>query len=248
MKVLKLLDVIHIIIIRIIFISAFIRSAFGFGDALIAMPLLAIFIGLKIATPIVGLCAVSYSILILAKEWRKVNFKNVLVLVLTSAIGIPLGIYLLKGNYESILKIILGVLIISFSLLNIVKPKLIHLNSDKSAFLFGILSGVLGGAYNTNGPPIVFYGLLRKWDSNTLRATLQAYFLPTGFLIAVSHFLGGLWTSEVLINFLLLIPVLVLGVALGNVVHNKIEQEKFSIYIFYLLILLGAFLVFKHIF
>lgn len=239
---------VHLIIIPVIFIAAFIRSAFGFGDALIAMPMLAVFIGLKVATPIVGLCAVTYSILILIREWRKVKFENVAVLVLTSAIGIPLGIYFLKGNYENFLKIILGIIIITFSLYNILKPKLVHIKSDRSAFLFGILSGILGGAYNTNGPPVVIYGVLRKWDSKTLRATLQAFFLPSGILIAISHFFAGLWTSEVLINFLVLIPVLTIGVIVGNVAHNKIKQEKFNIYIFYLLILLGIFLLFKNIF
>jgi len=241
------LETIHIIIIPIILIAAFIRSAFGFGDALVAMPLLAIFVGLKLATPIVGLCAVSYSILILAREWRTVNFKNVLVLVLTSALGLPLGIYLLKGNYESTLKIILGILIILFSLFNIYKPKLIQIKSNKAAFIFGILSGILGGAYNTNGPPIVIYGVLRKWDPKTLRATLQAYFLPSGLLIAISHFIGGLWTKEVLINFLVLIPVLLIGVFLGNIAHKRIKQEHFNILIYYFLILIGMFLVIKNI-
>lgn len=241
------METIHIIIIPIILIAAFIRSAFGFGDALVAMPLLAIFVGLKLATPIVGLCAVSYSILILAREWRTVNFKNVLVLVLTSALGLPLGIYLLKGNYESTLKIILGILIILFSLFNIYKPKLIQIKSNKAAFIFGILSGILGGAYNTNGPPIVIYGVLRKWDPKTLRATLQAYFLPSGLLIAISHFIGGLWTKEVLINFLVLIPVLLIGVFLGNIAHKRIKQEHFNILIYYFLILIGMFLVIKNI-
>ena len=38
-------------ILGIVFVSSFIRSAFGFGDALVSMPILVMLIGLKTATP-----------------------------------------------------------------------------------------------------------------------------------------------------------------------------------------------------
>ncbi|RLD04929.1 MAG: sulfite exporter TauE/SafE family protein, partial [Chloroflexota bacterium] len=39
-----------LLVLAILFLSTFIRSALGFGDALIAMPLLAIVVGLQVAT------------------------------------------------------------------------------------------------------------------------------------------------------------------------------------------------------
>lgn len=241
------MEEIQLIIIPIIFVAAFVRSAFGFGDALIAMPLLAFFLGMQVATPLVGLCAITYSILILYKNLSKVKFKDVLVLIITSAIGIPIGIYLLKESYEDLLKLILGIFIVLFSLFNLFKPKLIHLKNDKLAFVVGFISGILGGAYNTNGPPVVIYSALRRWEPTTFRATMQGYFLPTGFMIALGHYISGLWTHTVIINYLIVIPIIIIGVILGAIVNKKIKKDQFNNYIFSILLAIGLLLIIYNI-
>lgn len=241
------MDLILIAIIAIIFTSAFVRSAFGFGDALIAMPLLALFISLNIATPLVGLCAVTYSILILYKEWRRIKYKDVIVLIISAFIGIPIGIYFLKESYETIMKLILGVFIVLFALFNMFKPKLFHLKNNKLAILFGLFSGILGGAYNTNGPPIVIYSALRKWEPQTFRASMQGYFLPTGFAIALSHYFSGLWTKEVLIDYAIVLPFIILAVFLGGLLNKKMKKDSFNVYIFILLLIIGILLIAKNI-
>ena len=45
------------------------RSAFGFGDGLLAMPLLSMAFGIKVASPIVAIVASGVSVLILAARW-----------------------------------------------------------------------------------------------------------------------------------------------------------------------------------
>lgn len=240
------MDWILFLIITVIFISAFVRSAFGFGDALIAMPLLALFISFNIATPLIGLCAITYSVLILYKEWRSVKFKDVIILIISAFIGIPIGIYLLKGNYDQIMKLVLGFLIILFSLFNIFKPKLFHLKNDKLAFIFGLIGGILGGSINTNGPPVVIYSALRKWEPTTFRASMQGFFLPTGIMIAISHGIAGLWTKEVVMNYVYALPAIVLAVYLGSLVNKRIRKDQFNIYIFGLLLLLGILLIAKN--
>ena len=53
---------------------------------------------------------------------------------------------------------------------------------------FGFFAGILGGAYNTNGPPVVIYGSLRKWSPATFRATLQGYFFMAAFFCCYKPF------------------------------------------------------------
>jgi len=241
------MDWVLIIIIAIIFVSAFVRSAFGFGDALIAMPLLALFISLNIATPLVGLCAITYSILIIYKEWRRIKYKDVVVLIISAFIGIPIGVYFLKGNYEHVMKLTLGFFIVLFALFNIFKPKLFHLKNDKLAFIFGIISGILGGAYNTNGPPVVIYSALRRWEPQTFRATMQGFFLPTGIAIALSHFFSGLWTRDVLLDYAIVLPFVILAVFLGGLLNKNMKKDRFNIYIFGLLLIIGVLLIANNI-
>ena len=47
-----------IYLLVVLFISTLVRATFGFGDALIAMPLLALVINIKIVTPLVAIIAI----------------------------------------------------------------------------------------------------------------------------------------------------------------------------------------------
>jgi len=237
------MEVFQAVIPPIIFISTFTRSTVGFGDAMIAMPLLAMTVGINVATPLVGLIAVTISITILIKQWRNVHFKSLSMLIVSTLLGIPVGILLFKGVYEDVMKLILAIVIITFSLYKIFKPKLFMLANDNFACVFGFLAGILGGAYNTNGPPVVIYGSLRKWDPEKFRATLQGYFLPTGAMIALGHGIGGLWTPRVFANYLVCLPVVLIAIILGGMVNAKIPKGKFDNVVHVCLIVLGITLL-----
>jgi uncharacterized membrane protein YfcA len=231
------------IILPIIFIATLTRSTFGFGDAMVGMPLLTMAIGLNAATPLVGLMGITASATILVKHWRDVHFKSVWPLIVSTLIGIPIGILLLKGVYEDVMKSVLALVIIVFSLYRIFTPRLFTLANDKLACIFGLLSGILGGAYNTNGPPVVIYGTLRQWNPEKFRATLQGYFFPTGSMIAVGHCIGGFWTKTVLASYLLSLPVILAAIFLGGRLNRRIPRAKFDNYVYMFLVVLGVCLL-----
>ena len=232
-----------IILLCIVFVSTLTRSIFGFGDALIAMPLLAFFIDLKVATPLIALIAFFIAIAILIKNWQKVEFKSAWRLIIASLAGIPIGLWYLKDINENIIKLILGILVLFFAIYSLVKPKLIQLKSEKFAWIFGFFAGILGGAYNTNGPPIVIYSSLKRWNPQNFRATLQGYFFTTGILLIISHAVAGNFTTEVLTYFAYCLPVVLLAVILGARLNKKIPVERFHKYIYLILIVLGIMLI-----
>ena len=237
------MDAFETIVLPIVFIAALTRSTFGFGDAMVGMPLLTMAIGLRTATPLVGLMGITASATILIKHWRDVHIKSVWPLIVYTLIGIPIGILLLKGLYENVMKSVLALVIITFSLYKLFKPKLFTLASDRLACIFGLASGILGGAYNTNGPPVVIYGTLRQWDPEKFRATLQGYFFPMGSLIAIGHCIGGLWTRPVLLNYAISLPVILVAIFLGGKINRRIPKARFDNYIYVFLVILGVCLL-----
>jgi len=231
------------VILPIVFVATLTRSTFGFGDAMVGMTLLVMVIPLEDATPLVGLMGITASSTILIRHWRDVHVKSVWPLIIYTLIGIPIGILLLKGVYENVMKAVLALVIIIFSLYKLFKPKLFTLVNDKLACIFGLASGILGGAYNTNGPPVVIYGTLRRWDPEKFRATLQGYFFPTGSLIAIGHCIGGLWTRPVLTNYALSLPVILAAIFLGGRINRRIPKDRFDSYIYVFLVILGVCLL-----
>lgn len=235
-----------LLVAGVVLAAAFVRSALGFGDAVVAMPLLAAFLGLRTATPLVAFIGPTISILILAKHWSKVDLRAAVRLIIASAAGIPVGIYLLAGLPEGPLRTALGAVILLYGLFGLWRPTAQPRTGKAwAAWPVGFVAGVLGGAYNTNGPPVVVYAALRDWPPDRFRATLQGYFLPTGLLILLGHGAAGLWTSQVLKLYAVSLPALLAGVWLGEKISRTIPGNLFRRIVYVSLVIMGAFLIFQ---
>ncbi len=235
-------------VVAVLFAAAFIRSAIGFGDAVVAMPLLASALGLRTASPLVAFVGPTISLLILAREWRKIEFRAAGRLIAATLLGIPVGIYGLARLPETPLKIALGAIILLYGLFGLARPGLrIGREARPVPWLVGWTAGVLGGAYNTNGPPVVAYGMLRGWPPGSFRATLQGYFLPTGLAILAGHGLAGLWTGPVLKAYAYSLPAIVLGVVLGGLLNKKLPRALFAYLVYAALAVMGAVMLFREL-
>lgn len=242
-------DSFTIAVLLIVFVSALVRTVFGFGNALIAMPLLAMTgVGMKTATPLVALLSLVLGIALLVTQWKKVDIKSAWRLLLATVPGIPLGTMLLRGDYQRMGEIVLALIIIGFSGYSLFKPRLIEPIKEWLAYPFGFLAGILGGAYNSNGPPVIIYGTLRRWAPDEFRATLQSYFLPSSVIIVAGHGLGGLWTYEVCTYFFLSLPLTLFAIWIGGRLQHSIPPGRFDRWIHIVLIVVGGMLLAKAVF
>src|SRR5262249_31722764 len=164
-----------LLVLAVVFLATLIRSAFGFGEALIAVPLLALLIPVGVAVPLATLLSITVAAVVVAQDWRKVHLGSAWRLVVATLLGVPLGLWLLKAAPEPVVKATLAVVIVAFSTYCLISRRPFALQSDRTAWLFGFAAGVLGGAYGMNGPPLVIYGTLRGWSAEHFRATLQGY-------------------------------------------------------------------------
>lgn len=223
----------------VLFIATYVRSTIGFGDALLAMPLLGVMVSLQTATPLVAFMGLAASTVITFIHWDTVDLRSAWRLIVASLVGIPFGLVMLYLAPEGPVKLLLGVLVTLYGLYNLLRPGLPLLPHEKLAYPFGFIAGVLGGAYNTNGPPIVIYGTLRRWSPDDFRATLQCYFFFTNILIVAGHGLAGLWTPPVLWLWLYSTPLVALGIYLGEKSSRHIPKELFQRFVYGLLIVAG---------
>jgi uncharacterized membrane protein YfcA len=230
-------------VLGVIFVAAFVRGALGFGDALVGMPLLVLCLSLPVATPLMALVSFILAISMLATSWRQVDVHSAWRLVVGSLPGIPLGLLLLKSAPSAIAETVLGLVLIGFGLYSLLGPRLAELKDERTAVLFGFVAGVLGGAYNSNGPPAVIYGALRRWSPERFRATMQGYFLPTGLVIMAGHGLGGLWTGKVLSLFAYCLPVVAVARWLGGRAARRLSGEQFQRFVYGFLVLMGVVLL-----
>ena len=84
-----------------IFVATLIRSVFGFGEALVAVPLLALRLPVNVAAPLAVLVSITVAAVIIAQDWRKIHLRSTGWLVLPTLFGIPLGLLLLTARQPS---------------------------------------------------------------------------------------------------------------------------------------------------
>jgi uncharacterized protein len=232
-----------LMVLAVIFVATLIRSAFGFGEALVAVPLLALLIPVEVAVPLATLVSITVAAVILAQDWHKIHYYSAGWLVISTLFGIPLGLWLLAAVAETVVKAILATVIIGFSLFCLISRSGHELKNDRWAWLFGFGAGVLGGAYGMNGPPLVIYGSLRHWSPEHFRATLQGYFLPASLVGMCGYWLAGLWVPAVTGFYLWSLPCVLLAILLGRALNRRMHVRSFFRYIHVGLLVIGALLL-----
>lgn len=232
-------------VLLVSFVATLIRSAFGFGEALIAVPLLALFLPLTVAAPVAVLLSITIAAVVVVQDWEKIHLRSTGWLVGFTLLGIPLGLLLLTRVHQDAVKAVLGVLLLAFSgyaLFGGAPPKL---RRDSRRWLAGcgFCAGVLGGAYGFNGPPLIIYGTMRQWTPQHFRATLQGYFLPASLLGMTGYYFAGLWLPMVTHFYLISLPVVLPTIFLGRWLNHRMRGDTFLNYIHVGLICFGLTLL-----
>ena len=226
-----------------LFAAVLVQSTFGFGLALTAMSILATFLDLRTAAPVVALTGFTASLVLLTRLWRSIDFRAGSRLVLGAAMGMPFGTLALRVAPEPAVRAVLGALLIGLGLTSLVTTRLPRLEHRAWVYGFGFVGGVLGGAFTFIGPPVVIYGAMKRWPPEQFRATLQGYFLPASALVCTSHFVSGLWTRQVLQLYAAgVLPVLG-GIVLGRYIARWMPPGRFDRLLYAAIIVFGAMLV-----
>ncbi len=231
-------------LLPIIFVAIFTQSLTGFGSALVAMALLPALLGLEVAAPLVALVAATTEAVLLIRYRSAVNFQPVWRLCVAAILAIPIGVVALRQIDERITLTLLGIVIVGYALYALGKFKLPALEQPRWAYVFGFLAGLLGGAYNTSGPPVVIYADSRRWSPLEFKANLQSFFLLNDVLVVLTHAASGNLTPLVWQGYLLALPAIGLGMWAGLSCDRLLNPATFRNIVLCLLVVLGFRMLF----
>lgn len=238
-------EVWQLILIAVIFSTAsLIHGLCGFGFSLLSVGIMSFFLDPGIAVPL-DLVVASANCLYLAWLLRKsIKIRQCMLLIILSTAFIPLGALYLRKLNPSIVIRSLGVVIIIFSSAAVLKKKRLKLFSSRFSECFaGISSGLLGGAFNVPGPPLILYSCNCSWSLREAIANLQLIFSVMTVTAFISYIWLGLLTRVVVFTGLGYIPLVVVFTFIGSYISKKVPVNKLKILINFALIVLGSVLL-----
>lgn len=222
----------------------------GFAGTVLAMPFSLMLVGYDVAKPILNFLGIAVSIGILCSNPKAVNkyeFAKILSIML---IGILIGAIVTKyiNLTSQFLYILLGLIVIAFSIIGIFTIPTNTLNNDKPnifTYIILVISGLIHGIYVCGGPLLVIYATRTLKDKEEFRTTLSAVWIVLNSLIFIQDLNTGYFTLHT--NWILLVSSIVLVIALivGNLLAKKMNQKIFMIITYILMLASGISLIIK---
>ena len=228
-----------VIVAVIIFCGVVTHTILGFGVALICMPLLIQVLDPSGAAALVALFTVPLQLIIIWRYRHALRLRPFWRVIVGTAIGAPLGVLLIAKLDEHIVLSALGIFMIVYALYNLFNLRLPRIRQPKWDFSFGLASGILSGAYNTGGSPLVIYGTSLGWSSDEFKANLQALFMLNSVLVIILHIIAGHVNTLVLEHTLISLPVTALGTGLGFWLSRYVNETLFRKGVLILLLVVG---------
>jgi uncharacterized membrane protein YfcA len=221
--------------------ASFISGLSGFGFGLVAMALLPLLLGVKLANAFVSFCSLAIFATLTIPLRKHIAWRTLLPLLAGTAPGVPLGIYGLVNLPEPLLLKILAGFILSYVVFALLTQKREHFHIDRRwGYLAGLIGGIISGALSAGGPPAIMYCYSLDLGKREFRATLQVYFVLMILYKIPMLYIAGLLVPELWRTLLYYSPFVAVGTAGGMLLFRRLSDRWFRRVV---LILLTAFAV-----
>jgi uncharacterized membrane protein YfcA len=233
------------------FAAASFTAALVAGLAGFAFGLVAAAVWLHILTPVqTTALIVGFGLLVQGfSVWQlrhALNWHRLLPFLVGGAVGVPVGVELLRWTSAAHLRSAIGVVLICFSVYSLVRPKLARMTAGGRAADagIGIVSGVLGSATGLGGIVPTVWCSLRGWSKDEQRAVFQP--VAVAIFAMTALWLGGtgLLAGDTIRLFAIGLPAVLAGLWLGLRLYGRLDEAGFRKLVLVLLLISGAALVF----
>jgi len=217
----------------------------GFGSTLVAVPLLAHLFPLKFVIPMMVVLDCIGSISMGFRLRADVNRRELVPLLPFMLAGMLAGAFLLLRLPAEILLGGLGVFVLAYGAFYVTGREAKARIGRWAVVPVGIFAGTTSSMFGVGGPIYVMYLTARGSTLEQIRATMPVIFIFTTIARIIIFSAAGLFTASVLYTSAALLPVMALGMWLGNRLHLNLSRQQLARIIGALLLASGGSLVLR---
>lgn len=232
----------------IIFVTHTLEAITGFGCTVLAFPFVIFLMDdLEQAKIVLSILAWALAAYFVVTKFSSINWKQFGIILLLAGLGLPLGILMFKNLDAVLLKKILGVFIIISAAVQLFKCYVPDKGNWKLpsfvGYLFLFVGGIVHGAFAVGGPLIVLYSAGKLPDKSQFRATMCLLWTTLNTVLILQYMNEGSLTLKIGQDLLFLLPFLIAGIVVGELIHKKVSEILFRKLIFSSLFLVGVAMV-----
>ncbi len=217
-----------IIFLAIGFFSEVVGTMAGFGSSTIYLPLTSYFVDFKTALVLVAIFHLFGNIGRITFFRHGLDRKVLLVFGLPSFLLSLLGATLVGGLSQTLLKLLLGIFLISLSVTFLVRPKLAFPSNTRSLLLGGGISGFIVGLIGTGGALRAAFLTGLKIDKEKYIATAAVIALGTDATRIPTYLANGFLAEQYYYFIPILFGIALAGSFVGRKIVGRIDQAKFK--------------------
>lgn len=221
----------------------------GFGSALIATPVLAMYLPLNMIVPILALIDLTAALINLAKDGKKADYQEIKWIIPLMVIGSLIGAAILLKTRPDILILLLGVFVI-FYVLHAFFAKKGQSHLPKALVVpFSLIGGIFSALFGSGGFIYAIYLSSRIADKQRFRIT-QMTLIGFSTLTRVIIFLvmGVYVNVDILLMALAFLPAMLIGIWVGRHITLKISPDNFLKVINIVIFISGIALLYRYFF
>lgn len=239
-------DLTHVLVGASLLLAAFVKGATGLGFPLIATPMVALLLDIRIAVTILILPNLFMDTTQVFRDGFPYavlsRFKSMIGVTI---VGVFLGTMVLVMLPLWALNLALGIMVLVFVVSSLLKFDF-TITPGHEKFLspvFGFISGFLNGMTNAAGPTLAIYFYSLKLDKRFFVKSVATFFIITKAtqLIAVSTWDLFNWSTMILSIQVLLLTLV--GFFAGMFTQDRVNQKTFNRGLLVLLTLVGVILI-----
>ena len=211
----------------VVVFAAVMRAFTGFGFALAAVPVFALFMAPTQAVVLSASLTLAVSLLTLKTYWGQYPLKPMIPMLVLSGIGTAVGAASLTLISPEQFKLWVGLSVVLACIgLTLYKPSQ-QKSRPVAAGATGLASGLMNGAFAIPGPPVIVYAMATESTPARSRALLMTFFLFSAILGLGSYAAAGFMTAASPWLFLLAFPAMYLGDKLGYRLFYRYGTELY---------------------
>ena len=220
----------NIWVFLVIILSSLIKGITGFGFALFSFPLLLIWYTPKEIIPVLMICNLIASILIVVqKKEHKLLDKQSYFLIGAGGISTMGGVIALSSTSGNLLVHMAGVIFIGLTLYSLLRRKTGKRALPVYSFLSaGAFIGFLTGAVSVSGPPLALFLNRANVSNRKFREIFAAFNVLTASIALFGYYQAGMLTMEVIKMSLMFIPILLTGTITGKRLNSIMSVDSFQ--------------------